>query len=183
MNQHRITFPRVGARRLSGLRGLFLALLLTGVAGVLPAIVSAATVTIPASKDNTLYENATGSVSNGAGEYIFTGRTKDGPKRRTVIAFDIAANVPAGSTISSVTLQLHLSREANTTLRTTSLHRLLADWGEGSSNAGQNEGQGAPSTTNDATWIHRFYPSTLWASAGGDFNATASASTDVTGNG
>jgi FtsP/CotA-like multicopper oxidase with cupredoxin domain len=150
---------------------------------VMPAISRATVITIPASKDNTLYENATGAVSNGAGEYVFTGRTKDGVRHRGVIAFDIAGSIPAGSTVNSVTLQLHLSREANTTLRTTTLHRLLADWGEGTSNAGQNEGQGAPSTTNDATWIHRFYPSTFWATAGGDFNATAGASTGVTGNG
>src|SRR6266496_510853 len=180
MSQHRIPVPGARARRLAGFRVLLSALSLTGTAAVLPATADATTVTIQASKDNTLYENATGSFSNGAGEYIFTGRTKDGLRRRVVIAFDVASGVPAGSTINSVTLQLHLSREANTTLRTTSLRRLLADWGEGSSNAGQNEGQGAPSTTGDATWIHRFFPSTLWASVGGDFSSTTSASTGVT---
>ncbi|OGF26218.1 MAG: hypothetical protein A2V63_07425, partial [Candidatus Eisenbacteria bacterium RBG_19FT_COMBO_70_11] len=160
-----------------------LGLLLAASALLAPAVAGAITVVIPASKDNTLYESATGATSNGAGEYIFTGRTKDGFKRRAVIAFDIAANIPAGATINSVSLQLNVSRVANNTLRTTTLHRILADWGEGTSNAGQNEGQGAPSTTNDATWIHRFYPSTLWSAAGGDFVVTASASTGITGNG
>jgi spore coat protein A len=183
MTQHWIQFPGAGERGRTALRGLIPALILAGITLGLPAAVSATTVTIPASKDNTLYENATGAVSNGVGEYLFTGRTKDGLRRRAVIAFDIASNVPAGSTINGVTLQLHLSREANTTLRVTSLYRLLADWGEGTSNAGQNEGQGAPSTTGDATWIHRFYPATFWASAGGDFDATASASVGVTSNG
>lgn len=149
----------------------------------LPAIAAATTVVIPASMDNTLYESATGATSNGVGEYLFIGRTKDGPVRRGLIAFDIAGNVPAGATINSVTLQLHVSRVANTTLRFTTLHRVLASWGEGTSNAGQNEGQGGPSTTNDATWIHRFYPATLWSSPGGDWNATASATTAVQGNG
>src|SRR6266545_3167814 len=183
MTRYRIPLPGTSALLLPSLPAHLLALTLTCITGVLPAAVGATTVTIPASRDNTLYESSTGSVSNGAGEYLFTGRTKDGVRRRAVIAFDVAASVPAGSTINSVTLQLHLSREANTTLRITSLRRLLADWGEGSSNAGQNEGQGAPSTTGDATWIHRFYPSTLWAGAGGDFSSTASASTGVTGNG
>ena len=114
---------------------------------------------------------------------MFTGRTRDGFKRRAVIAFDLTGSVPAGATINSVSLQLHVSRVSNNTLRTTSLHRLLADWGEGTSNAGQNEGQGAPSTTNDATWIHRFYPSTFWTAAGGDFAAGASASTGITSTG
>lgn len=150
---------------------------------LLPAIAGAITVTIPASRDNTLYQSATGATSNGVGEYFFTGRTKDGLVRRGVIAFDVAGNVPAGATITGVTLQLHVSRVANTTLRFTTLHRLQASWGEGTSNAGQNEGQGGPSATNDATWIHRFYPATPWASPGGDFNATASASTAVQGNG
>jgi spore coat protein A len=158
-------------------------LLLAILGGLLPSIAAATVVSIPALKDNTLYENATGSVSNGAGEYVFTGRTKDGVRHRGVIAFDIAGSIPAGAAINSVTLTLHLSREANSTLRFTSLQRALADWGEGTSNAGQNEGQGAPSTTNDATWIHRFYPSTLWSAPGGDYAGGASASLGVTGNG
>jgi hypothetical protein len=157
--------------------------LLLACALAFPHSAAATTVTIPASLDNTLYESPTGATSNGIGEYIFTGRTKDGFIRRGAIRFDIAASVPAGASVNSVTLQLHLSRVSSTTLRFTSLHRITASWGEGTSNAGQNEGQGAPSTANDATWIHRFYPSTLWTAAGGDFLATQSASIAVTGNG
>jgi spore coat protein A len=149
----------------------------------LPAYGQATTVSIPASKDNTLYENATGAVSNAAGEYLFTGRTKDGLMRRAVIAFDVAGTIPAGSTINTVTLQLVVSRVANNTLRLTTVHRATADWGEGTSNAAQNEGEGAPSTAGDATWIHRFYPASPWAAAGGDFDASAHATTPITGNG
>ena len=149
----------------------------------LPSLCQAAIATIPASKDNTLYQNAAGSTSNGAGEYMFTGRTSDSFVRRAVIRFDVAASIPAGATINSVTLQLRVSRVKDSISRTTSLHRLVADWGEGTSNSGQNEGQGAPATTGDATWIHRFYPSTSWSAAGGDFNATASASLGITGTG
>ena len=157
-------------------------LVLAGLLG-LSGVSAAVTVTIPASQDNTLYENATGATSNGVGEYVFTGRTKDGLVRRGVMRFDVAANVPAGATITGVSLQLHVSRVANSTFRFTSLHRLTSSWGEGTSNAGQNEGQGGPSATNDATWIHRFFPATTWAVSGGDFNATASASLGITGNG
>jgi spore coat protein A len=153
-------------------------------AGIVLALPSQATVVnLPASKDNTLFESATGSLSNGSGEYLFTGRTKDGLIRRAVLTFDVAAGIPAGSTINSVTLQLVVSRVATNTLRVTTAHRLLADWGEGASNSGQNEGQGAPAATGDATWIHRFYPSTTWLAVGGDFDATARASTVITGNG
>jgi hypothetical protein len=56
-----------------------------------------------------------------------------------------------------------------------SLYRAQADWGEGTSNAGNNDGQGAPATTGDATWIHRFFNTVFWANAGGDFAGASSA--------
>ncbi len=149
----------------------------------IPGFAGATLVSIPAAKDNTLYESATGAVSNGAGENLFTGRTKDGPMRRAVIRFDVAGAIPAGSTINSVSLQLVVSRVATNTLRLTTVHRALADWGEGTSNAAQNEGAGAPAATGDATWIHRFYATTPWTSAGGDYDPIAHATTGITGNG
>lgn len=39
-------------------------------------------VMLDASKDNTLYEDVTGSISNGAGEYFFAGATAIGGIRR-----------------------------------------------------------------------------------------------------
>jgi FtsP/CotA-like multicopper oxidase with cupredoxin domain len=173
---------RPAGRLESGRRSSFLSAVL--VAGLLgPAVAAAVTATIPASKDNTLYESSTGAVSNGSGENMFTGRTKDGLIRRALVAFDIAANLPAGSTINSVTLQLNLSRSKFNTSESTTLHRVLADWGEGSSNSSANPGQGASSTANDATWIHRFYPGTNWTTPGGDFAGTASASAGIAGSG
>jgi spore coat protein A len=56
---------------------------------------------------------------------------------------------------------------------------LLADWGEGTSNANAQEGQGAPATTNDATWRHRFYSTLFWTTQAGDFSGTMSASQSV----
>jgi hypothetical protein len=150
---------------------------------LLPLSARAVTVTLSPSKDNTLYESATGAVSNGAGEYLFAGKTDRGLLRRAVIQFDVAGALPAGSTINSVTLQLNVSRTRQNTQRTTSVHRVLADWGEGASNADQNEGQGAPADTGDATWIHRSrVPDIPWASAGGDYTALASATAPVGGN-
>jgi hypothetical protein len=83
--------------------------------------------------------------------------------------------------VQSATLTLYNAEASNSA--TLSLHRALASWGEGTSVATGNEDAGAASTTNDATWIHRFYPGTSWTSAGGDFNATASASATVVGVG
>ena len=159
-------------------------------AGVLLAALLAARpaaadlVSIPASQDNTLYQDATGSLSNGAGQVFFAGRTSvfTNVIRRAVIAFDITGNVPAGSTIDSVTLRLHLTRvPVPVTNTTVTLHRVLADWGEGDSNPEFQEGGGAPASPGDATWLHRFFDTVFWTAQGGDFASTASASRLVAG--
>ena len=56
---------------------------------------------------------------------------------------------------------------------------MLADWGEGTSVAPGEEGTGAPATTNDATWRHRFFDTIFWTTQGGDFSGTVSASQSV----
>jgi len=139
-------------------------------------------VTLQPIKDNTLYQSTTGTTSNGAGEYFFVGKTGGGSLRRGLLAFEVAGNVPAGATINSITLALHMSRTIAGN-QTVSLHRVLAGWGEGSSNAGSNEGGGGPATTGDATWLHRFFNAALWSTPGGDFAAAASATTPVGGIG
>ena len=124
-------------------------------------------------KDNTLYEYvpADGDRSNGIGDHFFAGKTAMGYIRRGVLAFDIAGSVPPGSTITSVSLTMHMSRTALSNARTVELHRLLADWGEGTSDATANEGQGAPATANDATWRHRFYNTIFWTTKAETFPA------------
>lgn len=139
-------------------------------------------VALTPSKDNTLYEDDAGSLSNGAGDYFFVGKTGNGAIRRGVIAFDIAGHIPAASTIVSVTLKLNLSR-ASSGAQPITLHRLLTDWGEGTSNAAGQEGSGAASTSGDATWLHTFYDTDYWVMPGGDFSPTASATTMVDGIG
>jgi hypothetical protein len=132
-------------------------------------------------KDNTLYEfdPAEGDVSNALGNHFFAGETAMGELRRGVLAFDIAGNIPAGSTILGVTLSLNMSRTASDTPRNVELRKLLADWGEGTSVAPGEEGDGAPATTNDATWRHRFFDTIFWTTQGGDFSGTVSASQSV----
>lgn len=139
-------------------------------------------VSVGATKDNTLYQNSTGARSNGEGQYMFVGTNAGGDRRRAVVAFDVASNVPNGSTIVSATLRLHMSRTSSGS-RAVSLHRLLASWGEGTSVASGQEGAGAESTVGDATWMHRYYDMTLWSSPGGDFATAVSdvQAIDVTG--
>lgn len=139
------------------------------------------TVDIGSAKDNTLYENLEGSLSNGAGNHFFAGKsgnTTGASIRRGLLAFDIAGNIPAGSTINSVTLNLNMSRTVSGNVDVT-LHKVLADWGEGTSHASGEEGGGAQATPGDATWVFSFFTSTLWTNLGGDFSATASASQSV----
>jgi len=150
-----------------------------GYAGVRSA--SAAIIVINPSQDNTLYEYdpAEGDMSNALGLHLFAGETGMGELRRGVIAFDIAAHIPAGSTITVVSLSMNMSRTAVETARTIELHKLLADWGEGTSHAPGEEGDGAPATANDATWRHRFFDTIFWTNEGGDFSAIVSASQSV----
>lgn len=137
-------------------------------------------IAIDAVKDNTLFEDAAGSVSNGIGANMFVGRNNQGSLRRAVIAFDVAGSVPAGAVIDSVSLGLYMDQTTSGP-HTISVHRATSEWGEGTSSSGG--GTGAPSTTGDATWIHTFYDTMVWTFAGGDFEALASGSQSVDGPG
>ncbi len=138
------------------------------------APVLADTVTLPSAADNTLYQSDTGATSNGAGQYMFAGLTATGEARRACILFDVSS-IPPGSTINSVMLTLNLSRSI-TDNQVVEVHRLLASWGEGASLAPGNEGSGGETQPGDATWIHRFFDTSFWATPGGDFSPTVSAS-------
>ncbi len=131
-----------------------------------------------AAKDNTLYQDASGALSTGAGEYLFTGKAGASSIRRGLIAFELTG-LPRQALISSASLTLHMSRTSNTAAFPISLHRTLADWGEGTSDATGEEGGGAASTAGDATWVHTFFNTQTWAIAGGDFDAVARATTAV----
>jgi hypothetical protein len=140
-------------------------------------------ITLGASRDATIYQNDPNN-SNGAGFTMFAGDNGMNSPRRALLDFDIAGNVPAGSTITSVELTLVLQGVAGTdsTPRTISLHSLLADWGEGTTGAGMGgggTGQGFPANAGDATWSQNHFGVSAWTNAGGDFSATASASAVV----
>jgi hypothetical protein len=136
-------------------------------------------------RDNTIYINP--NNSNGSGVHIVAG-TAGSQQRRALLLFgDISDTIPSGSTINAVELRLQLQMPAAATgsnisnVASLALHRLAASWGEGTSNAGTQAGQGAPAQDGDATWSHRFFNGTVWTNMGGDFNAGASATQTVTG--
>lgn len=137
-----------------------------------------ATVSLNPVLDNTLYQSAAGSLSNARGQFLFAGRNSQSNTRRTLVQFDLAAAIPAGATITSATLIMTASSGGPEVLDF-SLHRALASWGEGTSAATGSEGMGAPATTGDATWLHRFFNTSLWSAQGGDFSAASSATTSL----
>ncbi|MBC7935157.1 MAG: SprB repeat-containing protein [Rhizobacter sp.] len=140
--------------------------------------VSTGTANISALKDNSIYEQSMGN-SNGAGDYLVAGETAAGFKNRALMAFDIAGNIPAGGSITNATLQLFIYLTSGTTgAQNHLLHRLEQNWGEGVSFATQ-PGQGAPATTNDATWLKSFFPGSDWTNSGGSFDPVESAAAIV----
>ena len=164
-------------------KALLVVLLITVLGCASATSLTAELTTVTPNKDNTLYEYdpAEGDHSNGAGLHFFAGENGMGELRRGVLAFDVAG-IPAGSTITAVTLTMNMSMTP-AGAETVELHKLLADWGEGTSHAPMGEGDGAPATPNDATWRHRFFDTIFWTTEGGDFSATVSASQSVGGTG
>ena len=135
------------------------------------------TVFLAPQKDNTLYEDPSGQLSNGQGIYFFVGMTIDAGLRRGLIAFNLSA-IPANATITGATLSMFLSKTHGGSA-VVSLSKVLRDWGEGASNAGEPGGAGIQAEAGDATWIHTFYDTSFWITPGGDFSPTLSATTAV----
>ncbi len=127
-------------------------------------------------QDTSIYEES-GDLANGAGSYLFAGTTALDKERRALVQFDFAS-IPVSATVTNATLALHMSRTI-VAGEEVSIHRVLQGWGEGASDATANEGTGASATSGDATWTHRLFDTTAWATGGGDFEPTATASVVV----
>ena len=98
-------------------------------------------------QDTTLFEDANGRLGNGAGRYLFIGRTWDENGidkllRRALIKFDLSS-IPTGSTIQSASFSFSIDQvPPAATSAIINLHELTQDWGEGASNAPGAEGRG-----------------------------------------
>ena len=139
-------------------------------------------VTFLPTQDTTIFEDS--SNAYGAGPDMFVGNTNfnnTGRARRGLLQFDLNEQIPPGSVIYDVSLQLTVTK-TSAGPEAISLQPLLAAWGEGSSpgSADPNKGgSGTPVTANSATWQHRRYSDELWSSPGGDYSPDVSASTVV----
>lgn len=134
------------------------------------------TVELVAVADATLIEEPTGALANGRGINFFAGRVGANAgqtRRRALLRFDMSA-IPAGAVIQSAALTLSLTRSRFAGDLPVTVHRVSASWNEGPSESAQ--GIGDASVDTDVTWLHRNKPALLWATPGGDHQATASAS-------
>lgn len=132
-----------------------------------------ATIIINPAMDNSIYSESTGN-SNALGK-LYAGRTCDGNVRRALLYFDIAAEIPAGATITDVSLNLINDNVSLTPVSTDfSLYPVSTEWGEGTSSGG---GTGDPATADDATWVDAKFGSTTWTAPGGDFGAAVATTT------
>jgi hypothetical protein len=184
MKQWRITAAAVGGMAIFILTWLALgggAAVAAPIHPAMPAVTITQTLVLSPAKDNTLYQSELGTLSNGAGQFLFAGNTDSDAIRRGLLAFDLSG-IPAGATVLSATLTLTMSKSiAGET--PVALHALAADWGEGAADAAGEEGFGATAGPGDATWLHTFHDTALWAQPGGDFAAAPSAVTPVGGPG
>lgn len=151
--------------RATPMRALWMTTVLVSTVCALPRVVGADLASCPPVRDNTLYESIDGTLSNGAGPHLFAGVTSEGLIREALMSFNLAA-IPSGSTVTSATLVVTVSRANGAPIGT--LHRVLSPWGEGTSVASEPGGEGAQAAAGDATWTHAFWPDVPWNTVGGD---------------
>ena len=129
--------------------------------------------------DTTLFEDSPNN-NLGATDNFIAGTVAHGTRDRPLIKFDLTA-IPADATITSAALTLTVVVAASGPDSIFALHRVLADWSEGSGSGMQ----GIMANNGETTWNNRFHPSTPWtspgAAAGTDYAATFSA-TNVIGS-
>ncbi len=145
---------------------------------IVTGVLHADVVSILPVADTTLYNEGGGNIGGGADDNLFIGVTGNGRIVRGLLDFDVASFVPSGSVITSAVLTLNLNR-TRTSAMNAGLHVITTAWGEGSSVPSSGGGQGGPSTAGGASWIHTFYNTNFWATAGGDFAASASATLTI----
>jgi hypothetical protein len=134
-------------------------------------------VEVTATMDNTIFKDT--ELSNGAGQYVFTGTTRQGVTKRALVMFDLNSKLPEDAMVDSAQLILVPSKvkPASTDIK---IYRVATEWGEGSSEAEDGDGKGDTPTKNDATWTFSKFNTDRWVKKGGDFAVLSSDTTTVT---
>ena len=157
-------------------------ILTAGAITLAPAVCFAqASIEFIAVADATLYESSSiAPLANGSGEYIFIGNNSLNQTRRTLLRFDVSA-IPAGSTITSVQLQIDINQASNSAPLPASIHSVTRAWCEGPTIPVGAQGGGANAQAGDATWYAACQPTSSWTIPGGDYIATVLSSQLVVG--
>lgn len=139
------------------------------------------TLDVPITKDTTLYERD-GLGSNGLGEFLWAGTDAEPDMYggtdlfaiRSLLAFNVAAIVPATAVVDDVTIDVEVLSLVGSG-NVLDLHRVAADvgappvpWPEGDADAAGDEFLAGASTIPAATWLTRESPALAWGIVGGD---------------
>jgi hypothetical protein len=148
------------------------------------SILFSQTVVLSPDIDNAMFSESTNS--SGAGQ-IYSGRTNSGNDRRALMSFDVAGSIPAGATITSVSLDLNIDQAPSfAAIGIFDLHPVTTEWGEGTSigsGGGGGGGSGGTAVAPDATWLDAMLGTSAWTSAGGDFGASSAQTSTSIGTG
>jgi len=151
-------------------------LLLLGISGL---SVRAEVISLPAVADSFIISDA---PTNNAGAHGFSaiGVSGTGSIRRGLHRFDLGC-IPSGSAVTSATFRTSVvgTPGFGDVDSSFDLSFVTADWTEGH----QVGNSGSPASIGEVTWLSREHDVVTWASAGGDFSGSASASTLVSGVG
>jgi len=143
---------------------------------------SAATISLQAVADSSLYENK--PDFNLGGATLVAGTNQQVSRSRALFRFDLTT-VPADAVVTGVEVQLYCTRQPDPDQHggpvpsDFSLHRLFVNWGEGVGSGNT----GSVAMAGDATWNERHYLGTSWGAPGGligtDYADNPSATTSV----
>lgn len=147
---------------------------------------TAATVTLPAVADTSIFE--ANPDFNLGGTTLVSGTNQQYSRSRAMFRFDLSS-LPAGALVTNAEVLLYVSRRPDPDQHggpvdsNFSLYRMFVSWGQGTG----GNATGSTAAAGDATWNERHYGSTSWASPGAligvDYAGTASATTAVSGVG
>ncbi|MHB8520178.1 MAG: DNRLRE domain-containing protein [Limisphaerales bacterium] len=134
-----------------------------------PGLVRGDTVALTPVADTSLIETA--PDHNLGGElFVPAGVTQNRTRAHGLFRFDLTFLAPQSRIVSaSLILQVTGQPKDGYTPTAFDLHRVLEPWGEGGRTAefSNHPGMGAPATTNEATWTHRFaFTTNVWTVPG-----------------
>ncbi len=157
-------------------------LLLSGL--VLSQLASAqTTVTLSPTIDNSIFSES--NNSGGGDDNLFvgvTGAQAQNGQRRALIAFQDLAEIPAGATITSVELNMAVTRGVGPPIPV-AVFETTSAWTEGSSTPTNAGGAGAAAADGGATWRLATSPNDEWTTQGGDFDPAELTQADVNTSG